>query len=352
METIDFDRLRPIGFSSHIAQSFAAMAQQDAFPARITEIQRNHVLVHDGEGISIAWPTPPLARELALRPLAVGDWTACRRDEAEVRVVAALPAARQIVRLAPDGTRHVVVAHVDVAFIVMGLDGDFNPRRCERYLALVQAADVWPVVVLTKVDCADGGADRIGSLRARLPAAVAVEALDARSPAAAPQLLPYLAPGQTAVLLGSSGAGKSTLTNTLLGQQVQAIGATRADDGRGRHTTTVRTLHLLPNGACAIDTPGLRGLRPDIDPDDLGASFGDVAALAQACRFRDCRHEEEPGCAVRAAIAPDRLRNYHKLRRDALRDQMSALDRQRQRAEWKARGRAGLERMKMKRAPG
>jgi ribosome biogenesis GTPase len=162
-------------------------------------------------------------------------------------------------------------------------------------------------------------------------------------------LEPWLRPGRTVALLGSSGAGKSTLTNTLLGRPTQATGAVRADDSRGRHTTTARTLHRLPGGACLIDTPGLRGLRVDLDEADLAASFGDIAQLAEKCRFRDCRHVDEPGCAVRDGVPADRLRNYHKLVREVRREQMTALERRRQLSEWKSRVRAAEQRTRLKR---
>ena len=139
----------------------------------------------------------------------------------------------------------------------------------------------------------------------------------------------YLGRGQTLVLLGSSGAGKSTLTNTLLGAAVQDTGAVRVNDGRGKHTTTARSLHRLPGGACVIDTPGLRTLRPDADEATLAAVYDDIETLAAQCRFRDCRHAQEPGCAVREGIGADRLRNYHKLLRETRRDTLTALDRQR-----------------------
>ena len=134
-----------------------------------------------------------------------------------------------------------------------------------------------------------------------------MHAVNALDPSSAATLAPYLGAGQTLVLLGSSGAGKSTLTNALIGRAVQDTGAVRADDSRGRHTTTVRSLHRLPGGACVIDTPGLRGLAPDIDEAGLAASFEDIQSLASQCRFRDCTHADEPGCAVRAGVAPDRL---------------------------------------------
>ena len=154
--------------------------------------------------------------------------------------------------------------------------------------------------------------------------------MNATHESAAQALARYLGRGQTLVLLGSSGAGKSTLTNTLLGAHVQDTGAVRVNDGRGKHTTTSRSLHRLPGGACVIDTPGLRTLRPDGDERALVGSFADIESLAERCRFRDCRHLDEPGCAVREGIDPDRLRNFHKLLREARRDTMTALDRQRQ----------------------
>ena len=151
------------------------------------------------------------------------------------------------------------------------------------------------------------------------------------------------------MLLGSSGAGKSTLINTLLGARVQDTGPIREHDGRGRHTTTSRSLHLLPGGACIIDTPGVRTLRPDADERTVASSFAEVDVLAARCRFRDCRHAHEPGCAVREGVDPDRLRNYHKLLREIRRDTLTALDRQRQVADWKARGRLARARIRSKR---
>jgi ribosome biogenesis GTPase len=251
------------------------------------------------------------------------------------------------------GRRQALVCNVDVAVLVMGLDADFNPRRLERYLALVRGEGVRPVVVLTKADVAAPDAAtldaRLALLAGRVPPQVDVLAVDATAAAAADRLAPHARPGSTLVLLGSSGAGKSTLTNTLLGTPVQDTGTVRAGDSRGRHTTTVRSLHLLPGGACVIDTPGLRALRPDLDEAALAATFGDIGALASRCRFRDCRHAGEPGCAVREGVPADRLGNYHKMLRDARRDTMSALERQREVAQWKARGKAARTRIRQKR---
>jgi ribosome biogenesis GTPase len=206
--------------------------------------------------------------------------------------------------------------------------------------------------VLTKADAVPSRSvvdERVAVLRARVPDVVPIVAVDATDATAASSIAPYLVVGHTWVMLGSSGAGKSTLTNTLMGVQVQGTGPVRAHDSRGKHTTTSRSLHRLPGGACVIDTPGLRTLRPDADEAALAAAFSDVDALAAACRFRDCTHTAEPGCAVREGMDPDRLRNYHKLLRELRRDSQSALDRQKQLAVWKARGRVAAARIRQKR---
>jgi ribosome biogenesis GTPase / thiamine phosphate phosphatase len=167
--------------------------------------------------------------------------------------------------------------------------------------------------------------------------------------AAAAALAHVTGPGRTLVVLGSSGAGKSTLTNTLLGRPVQDTGAVRVNDGRGMHTTTARSLHLLPAGGFVIDTSGLRTLRPGGDESSLVAGFGDVAALAACCRFRDCTHGGEPGCAVRAGVDPDRLHNFQKMLRETRRDDLSWIERRGQLAAWKSRGREARVRMRTKR---
>ncbi len=235
----------------------------------------------------------------------------------------------------------------------MGLDDDFNPRRLERFLALVQGSGVQPIVVLTKADIAARTASRLERcldlLRARLPPDLHIVSVDARDPAACLALQPYLVPGETLVLLGSSGAGKSTLSNTLLGAAIQDTGEVRDSDGRGQHTTTARTLLRLPGGACIIDTPGVRTLSPSGDESALAASFSDIDRLRATCRFRNCQHTGEPGCAVREGVDADRLRNYHKLLREVKRDTLTPLQRREQLAQWKARGKAGHARLKAKR---
>lgn len=179
---------------------------------------------------------------------------------------------------------------------------------------------------------------------------VEVVAVDGRSASALGSLQPYLSAGQTLVLLGSSGAGKSTLTNSLLSSTTQDTGAVREHDSRGKHTTTARSLHLLPTGACVIDTPGVRTLQPDVDSHTLGQLFEDISSLADTWRFRNCQHQDEPGCAERAQVSPERLKNYHKLLRESRRDTLGALERQTQLALWKVMRRAERQRLESKRA--
>jgi len=370
MIEIAFERLRTLGLTPALANRAAAAADSDDTAAalhlmRLTEVHRETVRVTDGVHDHSARVLPRLMRALAddATALAVGDWVLAATDaHQQTWVHAQVPPASHISRRDADGQRHPVVSNVDTALLVMGLDDDFNVRRLERYLALVHATSghagagddgVQPVVVLTKADVAAQTpgliAERIAALQGRLSAAIDLFIVDGTDPETAQRLSPYLAAGQTLVLLGSSGAGKSTLTNTLLGQTVQDTGAVREHDSRGKHTTTSRSLHRLPGGACVIDTPGLRALRPDIDEATLAASFADIDTLAAQCRFRDCKHHDEPGCAVRDGVPGDRLRNYHKLLREARRDTMSVLERQQQLATWKARGREARVNMKAKR---
>jgi ribosome biogenesis GTPase len=353
-----FHRLRRWGLKPVQMQAAAAALAADpkAVLLRVTQVQREGLLVHDGHGERPARLLPALRHALhdEADAIACGDWVLARDDgHGTLWAYARLPPLTQLARRLHDGRdkveRVVIVSNVDTALLVMGLDGDFNPRRLERFVALARMAGVEPVVVLTKADqCADAPA-RQQAVAALLGPAVPVLALDARMPAAAAALAPWLPEGHTVVLAGSSGAGKSTLTNTLTGEAVADTGGQRRGDGRGRHTTTVRTLHGTAQGACVIDTPGLRTLRLDGDAEALDAVFDDIATLAARCRFRDCRHENEPGCAVREAVPAARLKNFHKLQREARRDQVTALERKAEVAQWKARARQARARIAAKR---
>ena len=339
-------RLRHIGLSALVLQELARLDDTGAQPLRVCEVQRDALHLHDGERVYAARALPALLQRLALQAdgLAVGDWVLAERTvHGQWWVHERMPPVTQLARRLHDGrdkvTRAVIVSNIDTALLVMGLDHDFNVRRLERYLALVRLAGVAALVVLTKADlCADVDV-RLRAAHAVLPPDTGALALDALRDDVHQRLGPWLAPGSTLVLLGSSGAGKSTLTNALLGADVQATGAVRNGDARGRHTTTARTLYRLPGGACIVDTPGLRTLRLDSEAGDIDAVFDDIARLAPLCRFRDCAHDDEPGCAVRPGVPAERLRNFHKLLREARRDSMSALQRKEQLAEWKLRAR-------------
>jgi ribosome biogenesis GTPase len=317
---------------------------------RVVAIHGDWLTVHDGTAPHQARALPRLLATLAgdSDTLAVGDWVVVDDLQGERWLAARAAPLTQVARRANDGRRQVLASNIDTALLVMGLDLDFNPRRLERYVAMVQSAGIAPVIVLTKSDLASSVDQRLAELAQRLPAAIPVLAVNGLSSAAADALAPWLAAGQTLCLLGASGTGKSTLTNTLAAAG-QDTGGVRHGDGRGKHTTTARSLHLCAGGACIIDTPGLRTWRPDADEQVLAATFDDIAALSAQCQFRDCRHEREPGCAVRDGIDPDRLANFHKLLRDARRGGQTPLDRIAERARWKVIGKAAQQRMRDKR---
>ena len=359
MDEKDIARLRCIGFAPVWAErvaSCSANAQPTAEPMRVVSVHRETLEIDRGDAEYSARVWPRLIRELQARgeTIATGDWVLAGRDAHRAWwVQMRVPPISQIARRDGDGRRHAVVSNVDAALVLMGLDDDFNLRRVERFLSLVLDSAIQAVVVLTKAGLAAAKPPRLEqcleAVRPRLPAGTVVMALDATAPTAAEALQPYLGTGRTLVLLGSSGAGKSTLTNTLVGSLVQDTGAVRESDLRGQHTTSSRALFRLSGGACVIDTPGVRTLSPLGNDATLSASFGDIEALDLSCRFRDCRHSSEPGCAVLPTLDADRLNNYHKLLREMRRDSMASLERRQQLAEWKARGRAGSARLKAKR---
>ncbi|MFA4514986.1 ribosome small subunit-dependent GTPase A [Xanthomonas perforans] len=297
---------------------FAAHPQ--ALPARVVEQHRTGYVVADTPEAGLKaeslpeWQRP---RFPSHERASVGDWVLMEGK----RIVALLPRRTSIKRGAAGEHYHqqVIAANIDTVFIVCGLDADFNPRRIERYLLLVGGGGAQPVVVLTKADQTEYAEDALAVLEELEAQNIPLRAVNAKDPDSVAALRPWLGDGRTAVLVGSSGAGKSTLTNTLLGTQKMKTNAVRENDSRGRHTTTHRALIPLPSGACLIDTPGMRELKPTGEEDLAEGGFSDVEALAAQCRFNDCAHIAEPGCAVRAAIDageldPERVANYMKLR--------------------------------------
>ena len=264
MLQFDYEGLSALGLTPAIAGRAAALAveasdadrESPSWLGRVAEVHRETLVLQDALGQAAARVKPRLTRCLAEdgTALAVGDWVLGQADVHGAHwVVARVAPINHLARVDGYGRRHPVVSNVDVALLVMGLDADFNARRLERYLALAQQEDILPVVVLTKLDVARAAGEpveeRVADLEQRIGRAIEMVAVDATDASAAAALRPYLARGHTLVLLGSSGAGKSTLTNTLLGSGVQDTGPVRASDGRGMHTTTVRSLHRLPMGA-------------------------------------------------------------------------------------------------------
>ena len=241
---------------------------------------------------------------------AVGDWVGLEMAEGDQSGVIQSLVPRKTRFLRPgrgDGlTAQVVAANVDTVLLVMGLDHDFNLRRIERYVTLAWSSGADPVIVLNKADLCDDVPTRMADVTSVAPG-VPIRVLSALSGTGLESLTPLLEPRKTIALLGSSGVGKSTIVNALLGWERQSTGAVREDDQRGRHTTTMRELVVTPSGALLLDSPGMRSVGMWEAEDGLAEAFADVEAFAANCKFTDCAHGGEPGCAVRAAIADGSL---------------------------------------------
>jgi ribosome biogenesis GTPase len=320
--------------------------------ARVIEQHRSAFTLHDGQQRLRAQAPRGLVMDADQQPgrLAVGDWVAAIGDAEPLGMARSLP-RRTVLRRAAAGERHkeqVLATNIDLAVIVMGLDGDYNPRRLERYLTLVGAAGIEGLVVLSKADRSAELAERFAETRA-LAGTTPVLAINCKDPRAVAPIGARLGPGRSGVLLGSSGAGKSTLSNALIGNAGQKTGEVRASDSRGRHTTTSRSLLSLPSGGCLIDSPGMRELKLIGDEPIEEDRFADIEALASHCRFSDCAHVAEPGCAINAAIEAGtldgaRFDHYLKLsgERDAAAGQRAA---QQKKADDKASNRALNQRL-------
>jgi ribosome biogenesis GTPase len=299
--------LTALGWNARVADAFAAHATAGLVPGRVS-LEHTHiyrVLTAEGELLArIAGRLRHDAKSRADFP-AVGDWVglepSAQGGTARIRVV--LPrASRFSRRAAGDRTEEqVVAANIDTIFLISGLDGDFNPRRIERYLLVAWDSGASPVIVLNKADLVPDAAEHVDRVR-EISAGVPVHAVSCKRPQSLGVLRQYLGVGRTGALLGSSGVGKSTIVNGLLGQDLLRTREVREADSRGRHSSTSRQLVLLPGHGVLIDTPGMRELQLWDTTEALAGAFADVEALAAGCRFRDCGHLREPGCAVRAAV--------------------------------------------------
>jgi ribosome biogenesis GTPase len=299
------------GWTPRLAEAFAEHAAKGRVPGRIS-LEHTHiyrVITADGEVLArVAGRLRHHAGARADFP-AVGDWVAVEAAAhgGDARIHAVLPrTSRFSRRAAGDVTEEqVVAANIDTVFLVGGLDHDFNPRRLERYLLVAWESGASPVILLNKADMAADPEANVEAVRAVAPA-VPVYAVSCHRPETLAPVREHLGLGRTGALLGSSGVGKSTIVNRLLGQDLLRTHDVREDDSRGRHTSTSRQLVMLDDGSLLIDTPGMRELQL-WDAGGLVETFTDIAALARSCRFRDCRHRGEPGCAVAAAVASGEL---------------------------------------------
>ncbi len=313
-----------MGWNARWGERWRALNAPDTEPGRVLRHDGPQYLV-ETEGGPVAAVLPGRWRQdKGLDVPAVGDWVAVAPESGLARIEAVLPRATWIAREAAGSRteRQVVAANVDYALVVTDGGADFNARRIERYVtALGAGGGVQPVIVVNKADQVADRADVRRDLERAAPGVAAI-LLSAQSGEGVDELTPYLAVGATLACVGSSGVGKSTLINRLLGHASQATGEVREHDGRGRHTTTHRELLALPGGAVIIDTPGLRELVPWFEPGTTPGGFADIAELARGCRYRDCRHVDEPGCAVLAAVQAgtldaERHANLQQLEREA-----------------------------------
>ncbi len=335
------------GLTDRERELFAPLAEDGFFLGRVSRVDRGLPLVLTAEGALRAEPAMHLMRtrgEGESRAV-VGDWVALSRPEGhDVAIIEAiLPRSSAFVRKDPgvSTAEQVVAANVDTVFVMQSLSGrGVNLRRLERELVLAWESGALPVVVLTKADIAKDWEEQRGEA-ASVSAGVDVIATSAITGQGLDDLAPYLGQGSTVALLGASGVGKSTLVNRLVGKAVQAMAEVREKDGKGRHTTVARELVLLPQGAVVVDTPGMRALALWDAAEGMEAAFPEIEELAVECRFSDCRHETEPGCAVIEAVESGdmtqrRLDSYRDLKKElealaAKTDERTRRERERQR---------------------
>jgi ribosome biogenesis GTPase / thiamine phosphate phosphatase len=318
--------LHSLGWNSYFESQFENYKSQGFIAARVVRENRQIYLINVGAGELSAEITGRLyyLSESPADLPSVGDWVAAVPLPAEQKALihAVLPRKNKFSRSMAGGRtdEQIVAANVDVAFIVTGLDPDFNVRRIERYLVLAHESGVMPVIVLNKSDVCEDVAERIRAVE-RISGNTPIHAVSAKENLGMEPLVKHIPEGKTAVLLGSSGAGKSTIINKLVGFDRQFVNTTRESDGRGQHTTTFRELIMIPDGGMIIDNPGMRELKLWNSQESVSETFEDIEKLAADCRFRNCKHQTEPCCAILSAIEEGimdagHLENYRKLQKE------------------------------------
>jgi len=299
--------LEEFGWNQFWRKSFDELGREGLAPARVAREDKEAYLVLSEDGELTARVSGSVRHNAQSRSEfpAVGDWVVIepRPEEGEATIHAVLPRKSRFSRKAPGGRteEQVLAANIDTVFLVSGLDENFNIRRIERYVTLAWDSGADPVIVVNKADICDDVEARVSEVKSAI-SGVPVHAISGTENTGLDVLLKYISTGRTVVFLGSSGVGKSTIINSLLGEERQKVNAISEAVGKGKHTTTHRELILFPDGAVVIDTPGMRELQMWCDDDGLKRSFDDIEELTHSCRFRDCRHAAEPGCAVRKAL--------------------------------------------------
>lgn len=340
--------IEELGWSPRFAEAFESLAAKGCSPGRVVSQHSDYTVV-TAEGAVRCIPAGRLkfhagtARELPV----IGDWVAVRieKNQATSFITQVLPRKSSLVRKVPgDPTQaQAIAANIDIAFLVSGLDLEFNPARIERYIVFARESGAEPVIVLNKSDLCTA-LEEARSIVKEIAGDIPVVVTSTKQESGVAGLRRYLGIGITGALLGSSGVGKSSILNSLLGEDRMRVQETFDDSSEGRHTTTHRELVLLPNGGMVIDTPGLRELQLWGDGTGVEDSFDDIAVIALQCKFSNCSHETEPGCAVRQALdngtlGPDRFGSYLKMKEELsrLQGQRAARNRIDSKRKWKQR---------------
>ncbi|NOT60801.1 MAG: ribosome small subunit-dependent GTPase A [Acidobacteria bacterium] len=359
---MNYEALIPFGWNQHFQSHFQPYGAEGFEAGRVALEYNQFYRVYTAAGEILAETTGKLRYEAASRAElpAVGDWVALKKrdDQEHARIQAILPRTSCFTRKVVDRKteEQVVGANIDTVLLMTSLNQDFKPRRLERYIAVAVESGARPVLILSKADLCDDLPDKLVALAA-LAEHAPIHAVSAREGLGLEALAPYFVAGQTVAILGSSGVGKSTLVNHLMGFDRQKVKEIRVGDGEGMHATRHRELIVLPSGGLVLDTPGMRELQLWQTDEGMDQVFGDVEALIAACRFSNCSHKTEPGCAVRVALADGtlevaRYHNYVRLQGELThlaqrQESFAALKERKQR--WKKLAQAGEERGRSKR---